>query len=421
MHSNILLHTPTRHEELVGNAQSRGGRDIRAVQRVCRRPLAKIKDALEDDFTVFFHSDGAFSKLYRVASAYGQFIMRVSLPADPRNKTPGEAATLQLVRRETDIPVPAVVAFDDTRSNEIGFEWLLMDMMPGTPAYYHWRKMSMAQKEMLTAQVTDFQAQLLRCGNAGGGSRGIGTLGAGPDLDCATAYHLPEPEAKTNDDKEYAESTLRVARKLLRMLHKIFPAIVNPPERTVIWHDELSLRNMMVDANGAITAVMGWQCVSTMPRRVASQVPQFLPGAVREVKPDRNRYTDVSDKGSDVSSEEAHDSLDNEAKTELYWIHLMEYEQTQLRKVYASRMRQVTPEWDMEVEESALKVDFLGAVRRCDSGFYLRRIEQWVDAIERKEFLPLMEALRAGIKKEKTTKSNPNPQAGDVRLTDIVP
>jgi hypothetical protein len=146
-----------------------------------------------------------------------------------------------------------------------------------------------------------------------------------------------------------------------------------------------------------------------MPRWVASQVPEFLRGTVREVRPDRDRYTDV-DKGGDASgSDGLDDSLDNEGKTELYWIHLMEYEQTQLRKVYAARMRQLRPEWDAEVEEGALKVDFLGAVSRCGSGFYLRRIEQWADAIERKEYLPLMEVLRVGIQKEKAKNTTPKP------------
>lgn len=126
-------------------------------------------------------------------------------------------------------------------------------------------------------------------------------------------------------------------------------------------------------------------------------MPEFLRGAERETKPDRNCYTDVEKGDAGVDP----DSLDNEGKTELYWIHLMEYEQTQLRKVYAARMRQLRPEWDMEVEEGALKVDFLKAVSRCGSGFYLGRIEQWVDAVERREFLPLMEVLRVGIKKEK--------------------
>jgi hypothetical protein len=131
-----------------------------------------------------------------------------------------------------------------------------------------------------------------------------------------------------------------------------------------------------------------------MPRWVASQVPEFLRGAARETRPDRNCYTDVDTPG-DL------DGLDNEGKTELYWIHLMEYEQTQLRKVYTARMRQLRPDWDVEVEEGALKVDFLGAVSRCGSGFYLGRIEQWADAVERREYLSLMEVLRVGIKKEK--------------------
>ena len=131
-------------------------------------------------------------------------------------------------------------------------------------------------------------------------------------------------------------------------------------------------------------------------------MPEFLRGAPRETKPDRNKYTDV-DNGSNASCcEELDDSIDSEGKTELYWIHLMEYEQTQLRKVYTARMRQLRPGWDMEVEEGALKVDFLRAVSRCGSGFYLGRIEQWVDAMERREFLPLMDVLRVGIKKEKT-------------------
>ncbi|KAK3293805.1 phosphotransferase enzyme family-domain-containing protein [Chaetomium fimeti] len=421
---------------------------IRAVERVCCRHLGmSLRDIKSEEEEaggpVSFHIDGAFNKLYQVKSPRGHFMMRVSLPVDPQTKTRGEAATLQLVRRKTDIPVPELVAFDDSRSNEIGYEWLLMGKMPGVPVYYRWRKMSMAQKEALTIRTANFQAQLFRCGNFGEGFRSIGTLGTSANSDhgvpepgpivssfffSGQRYHYPIPrgpfssshdwiraqlniiikehttalgEAKTELDKDYAESALRVARKLLRMLHKIFPAIVHPPERTVIWHDDLSLRNILVDSNGRVTAVIGWECASVMPRWVASQVPEFLRGTVREAKPDRNCYTDVNNGGSEVSGgDDPDDGLDNEGKTELYWIHLMEYEQTQLRKVYAARMRQLRPDWDMEVEEGALRVDFLNAVSRCGAGFYLRRIEQWVDAIERKDYLPLREVLRVGIKKE---------------------
>ncbi|EGS22083.1 uncharacterized protein CTHT_0039690 [Thermochaetoides thermophila DSM 1495] len=452
--------------------------DIRAITRVCRRHLGIPADAAESDFVVSFYSDGAYNKLYNVRTPNGQFVMRVALPVDPQNKTRGEAATLQLLARKIpDVPVPQLVAFDDTRRNEIGYEWLLMSRLPGTPAYYRWRKMTMEQKEALTARIAAFHAQLLRCGSVGEGFRGIGTLGArcdDSDIDTAiTPDSVAEPgqvvtpfffagprfhypirrgpfrsshdwlrtqlnviikeqtaalsQAQNDDDKEYAETALRVARKLLRILHKIFPAIVNPPERTVLWHDDLTLRNILVDNQGNLTGIVGWfvsdthllsylisadkprECVSTVPRWVASQVPEFLRGAERETKPDRNCYTDVSDKGSEAGDEDGGDDtedLDNEGKTELYWIHLMEYEQTQLRKVYCEHMRRLRPDWDLEVEEGALKVDFLNAITKCGSGFYLRRIEQWVDALERREFFPLLEVLRVGIKKDKKDKNN---------------
>jgi hypothetical protein len=55
----------------------------------------------------------------------------VSLPVDPGAKTRGEVATLQLVRRKTDVPVPRVIAFDDgplmiisrTKSASSGSSW----------------------------------------------------------------------------------------------------------------------------------------------------------------------------------------------------------------------------------------------------------------------------------------------------------
>ncbi|KAK4647335.1 uncharacterized protein QC761_124550 [Podospora bellae-mahoneyi] len=417
--------------------------DIEAVERVCRRAL-NINHTV--DCNVHLHANGEFSKLYAVDSIRGKHIIRISLPVDPGNKTLGEVFTLRLVHRMTDIPVPKVIAWDETVNNELGFEWLLMEMMPGKLAYYRWRKMTDTQKEILTKRVAEFHTQLLRCGNLGQGFRSIGTLGTGPNADYNTAV-TPSPgpivdsvffsgprssypvargpfesshdwlrayldliitehtnalaKAKTDDDKEHAEMVLRLARKLLRMVHKIFPSLVFPPEHTVLWHDDLSLKNLLVDDNGRITGAIGWECVSTMPRWMACQVPAFLRGASRKQKPSRDSYTNLAPRPS-ASSTSDEDHLDNEGKTELYWIHLMEYDQTRLREVYQSRMTQLLgPEWEKDVDEARLKVDFLGAVSRCGTQFYPVRVEQWVDAIDRKEFISLMQVLRTGIKKEK--------------------
>ncbi|KAJ4399888.1 hypothetical protein N0V85_005898 [Neurospora sp. IMI 360204] len=443
--------------------------DIDAIAQVVRRHLGITSPS---QCVVTFHSSGTYNKLYHIHSpVHGRYLMRVILPVDPHNKTRGEVATLQLVRRKTDIPVPVVVAYDDTSDNEIGFEWILMKLLEGKPAHLRWRKMNMRQKERLVGRMAEFQAQLSRCGNMTESAfRGIGTLGAtsrgesdyvdlmmpepgpmvSPVFFTGERWHYPvsrgpfqsshdwlrsylnviikehsatlaQPLVGDDTDREKresAEGVTRVARKLTRLLHKLFPQLVHPPERTVLWHgDSLSLDNILVDDNGRITGVVDWECVSTMPRWVSTQFPEFLRGGVeREEEPHRSRYADVfsdeeASEGQDGDGVE--DVPDNEGKTELYWIHLMEYEQTQLRRVYSARMSQLMGHgWDGEVEEAALKVDFLGAVAKCAQGFYLKRIEQWVDAVEGKEFVRLGDVLRGGVAGRKDSNASTASGAG---------
>lgn len=461
--------------------------DIDAIAQVVRRHLGITSPS---QCVVTFHSSGTYNKHYHVHSpVHGRYLMRVILPVDPHNKTRGEVATLQLVRRKTDMPVPVVVAYDDTSDNEIGFEWILMELLEGKPAHVQWRKMNMRQKERLVGRMAEFQAQLSRCGNmTESGFRGIGTLGAisrgesdyvdlmmpepGPMVspvfftgerwhypvsrgpfqsshdwlrsylniiikEHSAALSQPQPLRTPDDDteserRELAEGVTRVARKLTRLLHKIFPQLVHPSERTVLWHgDSLSLDNLLVDENGRITGVVDWECVSTMPRWVSTQFPEFLRGEVeREEEPHRNRYADVFSDEEDSDERQdgvADDVPDNEGKTELYWIHLMEYEQTQLRRVYSGRMNQLMGNgWDGEVEEAALKVDFLGAVSKCAQGFYLKRIEQWVDAVEAKEFVRLGDVLRGNVAGRKDSNASttsglgtgtPSTPSTDIRTT----
>jgi hypothetical protein len=293
----------------------------------------------------------------------------------------------------------------------------------------------MPQKVAIVEQVADFETQILRHG-----FRMIGALHASPDsgkqshditprqivsryffwgdhfnynvprgpfrgshdwlktyLDIIALDHASDRvEAEDEEDKEDAERVLQIFCRLLELLPKIFPPLLNPPERTVLWHDDLSLHNILVDNDGNITALLDWECVSIMPLWVASQPPKFLTGATRIVEPIRDQYTDEGlEEAAAVRQEGIRDGLDNEGKTELYWIHLLEYEQTRLREVYAARMRQLRSEYDMEVADSSLKVDFLEALGRCCSGFYLSRIMEWVEAIEMGDFCRLTDVLRS--------------------------
>ncbi|KAJ0163255.1 hypothetical protein CTA2_3266 [Colletotrichum tanaceti] len=426
---------------------------LAAIEKVCRREL-DIDDGANCE--VSFFAAGAFNKLYLVQrDDVHSVIMRVSLPVDPGDKTRGEVATLRWLRRWTGAPVPRVFAFDDSNNNEIGFEWILMELMPGVSAYKRWRGMSMAQKTTLVEEVAEYQTQIRI---SQGGFQSIGTLGTNetdeqgqheeqrnaelPPTPCKMVslvffwgdhydYDIPRGpfrsshdwlrsfldiivldgeaalrEAEDEEDEEDAAEAVEVARKLLALLPRIFPSIQHPPERSFLWHEDLSLQNILVDDRGRITALLDWECVSTMPSWAVTQMPKFLRGAPRDEEPERDGYGDegagqdgVSSGGGggggggDVHTEE---ELDNEGKNELYWIHLMEFEQTRLRRVYAARIRQLRPDWATEAEDGSLKRDFLEAVHRCSGGSHLKRISRWVDAITAGDFRPLAETLQAG-------------------------
>lgn len=172
-------------------------------------------------------------------------------------------------------------------------------------------------------------------------------------------------ENEEDEVREDAKYRLQVANKLTKLLPKLFPLFQNPAEPTVLWHDNLSMSNILVDDDGKITALIDWECVSCKPLWVATEMPELLLGHAQEEEPNKD-YPDE----------------DDAKKTKLDRIELFEFQQTQLRKVYVGKMKQLWPQWETEVAPAALKLDFLGAVDRCAGGWYLVEIEQWIDAVE---------------------------------------
>jgi hypothetical protein len=179
---------------------------------------------------------------------------------------------------------------------------------------------------------------------------------------------MAKEEAEDSEDEEDAEFALTVSHRLISLLPKIFPAIQCPPERSLIWHQDLSLSNILLNEQGEVTAIIHWECVSATPLWMSTQTPKFLDDATRDKEPQRATYGDESETESNPAAGDEDDELDNEGKNEPYWIHLMEYETTQLRRLYHASMRHMDPEWDIQVEDSALKQDFAGAVFRCGLG-----------------------------------------------------
>ncbi|KAF0324535.1 hypothetical protein GQ607_008239 [Colletotrichum asianum] len=352
---------------------------LEAIQKVCRRHL-NIDENSRCDVSPYGKWGG--KKTYHVQSNDSKAIMRVFLPLDPGYQTRGEVATMRWIKLRTSIPVPEVFAFDDTSDNEIGFEWMLMEFVPGIRAHKRWRKMPMAQKEAIAEKMADYHAQILDAGTRLKEFRTIGTLYFDEPKDneqppselhftpgrvvnyvffCGNNYNYDIPRGPFESSQEWLKSLLNIiivektaeAENAETESDKDEPGSYRgvfrdsePSQQTVPWSPITDLEDILIDDDGNITGLVNWNCVSTMPSWFLTQMPLFLDGKVRNREPVREMY------GNDNGDDWEDDGLDSEGKTILYWEHLMQFEQTKLRKLYTARMEKLRPGWRVEEERA---------------------------------------------------------------------
>lgn len=168
--SNLL---PTEHEQnrlkWTGGVFNREAvwpkePDVAIIEKIAKKHLCPTILSDHDDalFEVQFFAQGAFNKLYWIS--YGghakSYMFRVSLPLDPFFKVESEVATLAYVRANTTIPVARVIAWDSNWDTDLGYEWLLTEMIEGVTLYDVWREVPWEQKLKLTEDVAKMVAQL---------------------------------------------------------------------------------------------------------------------------------------------------------------------------------------------------------------------------------------------------------------------
>ena len=114
---------------------------------------------------------GLLNKIYNVQVGSQTSIMRVSLPVDPQYKTLSEVATVGWMRRFTSLPVPKIISYHANRDNLLGFEWILMEKMPGRPLEDAWKSMHFSAKEQLVRNLAAYSSCLFK-----NQLRGIGNI-----------------------------------------------------------------------------------------------------------------------------------------------------------------------------------------------------------------------------------------------------
>ncbi|PYH73247.1 aminoglycoside phosphotransferase family protein [Aspergillus vadensis CBS 113365] len=87
-------------------------------------------------------------------------VLRISGTQIPRIKTLNEVGVMTWVRRNTSIPVPAVIAYSASRDNPLGYEFTLLERVPGVSVAEVYEGLDEGRKRRLVEQVAGFVAEL---------------------------------------------------------------------------------------------------------------------------------------------------------------------------------------------------------------------------------------------------------------------
>lgn len=98
--------------------------------------------------------------------------------------------------------------------------------------------------------------------------------------DCSVILGDPDSDGDTKED---SFQTQAMVYRLQKLLPSIFPT---EKENFAPRHDALSAQNILVGQDGALKAVVDWECTSTMPLFMCCQLPYVLQSNDRSDEPE---------------------------------------------------------------------------------------------------------------------------------------
>ncbi|KAL2016249.1 hypothetical protein VTK56DRAFT_4025 [Thermocarpiscus australiensis] len=328
--------------------------------------IARIRTVLTQSVPNFANADieyfaaGTFNRIYKITNPNWPdvYLFRVSIPVEPFFKTESEVATMEYVRRHTSLPIPRVIAFSSSDANELGHEWILMEMLKGVPLRTAWETMSEPTKGRFFTELAGHVKGLLALRFSKFGSiyfsdvadrvvpkdsalpdeSANGTkhsdnmdTGIGPDAGFVIGRIVAQdfffdkrihftasrgPFQTTRElidarvellsqriqnlsvnpgDPYYCENDLELANhkdrihelfdRLKALVPRLVPQENGPEDARVLWHDDLSEHNLLVDpVTYKLTGVIDWEAVSIVPAyETYNGLPAFL--SFREFRP----------------------------------------------------------------------------------------------------------------------------------------
>jgi hypothetical protein len=304
----------------------------------------------EEDCNVLARFEGGYHHvvMLRVYDGDGDVDYVIKVPAvgtdarwseaDAHNMA-SEASLMRHLSQHTNIPVPEIVASDETLDNILGAPFMLMKKMPGEPSYKVWfedhkdrdhiteceisqeteaKRVTMLRSlAQVMAQLQAFQFDKIGLPdfykvNAQGGTHVTSWYRWKTPIELENSNLHPDdqlypvgpfqasieymtakldtswPTDPTSEDLHHYDRLINIGtRKVLDIIYSnpiiarstSKPTFINQQETFVLRHPDLDFQNILVDPAGNVTGLLDWDGCITVPRCVGyATVPDFLRG-----------------------------------------------------------------------------------------------------------------------------------------------
>jgi len=142
--------------------------DLSAIKEIFISELSGNFDeptkALSDDpdLHVRFLADGAHHKIYEATHPSWQtaYLLRVAVPIDPCLKLESEMATLAYLRQKAKLPVSKPISWSSRMDEKLGYEWSLVEKIPGVELRDVWRQVPWEKKVAIVEEMASFMTRL---------------------------------------------------------------------------------------------------------------------------------------------------------------------------------------------------------------------------------------------------------------------
>ena len=138
--------------------------DLSIIRDISTSVLSQLAGYNVDNgpLEVQFLGRGANHRVYEVAhdSLPMPYLFRVAIDLDPTLKIESEMATLEFLRQNSSVPVARPLAWDSSANNALGFEWCLVEKIPGVEIRRVWTDMPWNKKVAIVDQFAEIMCQV---------------------------------------------------------------------------------------------------------------------------------------------------------------------------------------------------------------------------------------------------------------------